>query len=217
MNFFEDPKFILREIKSLVITFLKIEVIFRSLPSLETKQVFMKNFASIIVSSFLILALSAQTIQAQGSNNFKEQFLQHFDRASRVLALAEATPADLYSWRPEEGVFFVEKVYTHIARYNFYYLEESLGIPAPDDVDVDNVESITGKDNVLDILKRSIEHVQNHIGSMPESELLEETEMYGRTVNGQAVLMQLVTHKSEHVGQSIAYARMNGIVPPWSE
>ncbi|NBC65676.1 MAG: hypothetical protein GVY07_08510, partial [Bacteroidetes bacterium] len=87
----------------------------------------MKKYASIAVSLFLIVALSAQTIQAQDSNNFKEQFLQHFDRASRVLALAEAMPADLYSWRPDEGIFSVEEVYTHIARYNYYYLEESLG------------------------------------------------------------------------------------------
>jgi uncharacterized damage-inducible protein DinB len=177
----------------------------------------MKKYASIAVSLFLIVALSAQTIQAQDSNNFKEQFLQHFDRASRVLALAEAMPADLYSWRPDEGIFSVEEVYTHIARYNYYYLEESLGIPAPEDLDVENMESITGKEEVVEILKHSIMHVQEHIGEMPDSNIQAETEMYGRTVNGQAVLMQLVTHKSEHVGQAIAYARMNGIVPPWSE
>lgn len=177
----------------------------------------MKNFVRIVVSSFLIFVLFAQTIQAQNPNNFKKQFLQHFDRASRVPALAEAMPADLYSWRPEEGVFSVEEVYAHIARYNFYYLEESLGIPAPDDVDVDTIESITGKKNVLEILERSIEHVKTHVGEMADSKIMDETEMYGNTVNGQAVLMQLVTHKSEHVGQSIAYARVNGIVPPWSE
>jgi len=177
----------------------------------------MKYFARLVLSLFLILAFSAQTIQAQDSNNFKEQFLQHFDRASRVLALAEAMPADLYSWRPDEGVFSVEEVYTHIARYNFYYLEESLGIPAPNDLDVENMEAITGKEEVVDILKHSIKHVKEHIGEMPDSNIQAETVMYGRTVNGQAVLMQLVTHKSEHVGQAIAYARVNGIMPPWSE
>lgn len=176
----------------------------------------MKNFLRVLLSVF-ILGLTVQTIQAQDSNNFKDQFLQHFDRVSRVLQLAEAMPADLYSWRPEEGVFSVEEVYSHIARYNFYYLEESLGIAAPDDVDLDNVESITGKEEVLEILERSIDHVKTHIGEMPDSKVAAETEMYGNTVNGQAVLMQLVTHKSEHVGQSIAYARVNGIVPPWSE
>lgn len=177
----------------------------------------MKNLASVLLSFVLILVFCLQTIQAQDANNFKDQFLQHFDRASRVLSLAEAMPADLYSWRPMEGVSSVEEVYTHIARYNFYYLEESLDIPAPDDVDLDNVESITGKEEVVEILRRSIEHVKNQIEAMPDSKIEAETELYGNTANGQAVLMQLITHKSEHVGQSIAYARMNEIVPPWSE
>lgn len=179
----------------------------------------MKNLTSIVLSAFFVLlASSLQPVIAQeSSNNFKSQFTGHFDYASRVLSLAEAMPAEKYSWRPEEGVSSVEEVYTHIARYNYYYLENSLGIPAPADVDVDDIESITGKDEVVDILERSIEHVKESIKEMPISKLKEQTEMYGRTVNGQAVLMQLITHMSEHVGQSIAYARINGIVPPWSE
>lgn len=176
----------------------------------------MKRLKSLVFSVLLMFCV-IQPLQAQDANNFKDQFNRHFDYASRVLSLAEAIPADKYSWRPEKEVMSVEEVYTHIARYNYYYLESSLGISAPDDVDVENMESITGKENVVDILKRSIEHVKKAIKEMPDSKLQEETEMYGNTVNGQAVLMQLITHKSEHVGQSIAYARMNGIVPPWSE
>ncbi|MEL7833183.1 DinB family protein [Fodinibius sp. Rm-B-1B1-1] len=176
----------------------------------------MKSITGFALSILAVFCM-VQPLQAQQSNNFKDQFTRHFDYASRVLSLAEAMPAEKYSWQPEEGVFSVERVYTHIARYNFYYLENSLGIPAPDDVDVENIESITGKKNVVDILEHSIKHVKDAIKEMPESKLSEQTEMYGQTVNGQAVLMQLITHKSEHVGQSIAYARMNGIVPPWSE
>jgi uncharacterized damage-inducible protein DinB len=176
----------------------------------------MKKITGAILS-VLIMVCWIQPLQAQESNNFKDQFSRHFDYASRVLSLAEAMPADKYSWRPEEGVMSVEEVYTHIARYNFYYLESSLGILAPKDVDMENLESITGKKNVVAILERSIKHVKAAIKEMPVSKLQEKTEMYGNTVNGQAVLMQLVTHKSEHVGQSIAYARMNGVVPPWSE
>lgn len=111
----------------------------------------------------------------------------------------------------------VEEVYTHIARYNFYYLQNSLGISSPEDVDVVSIESITGKDKVVAILERSINHVKKAVNEMPDSKLSEPARLYGRTVNGQAVLMQLITHKSEHVGQSIAYARMNGVVPPWSK
>ncbi|MGM0546627.1 MAG: DinB family protein [Bacteroidota bacterium] len=176
----------------------------------------MKKITGAILSIFVMLCWM-QPVQAQQSNNFIEQFNDHFDYASRVLSLAEAMPADKYSWRPEDGVMSVEEVYTHIARYNYYYLEENLDIPAPDDVDVENMESITGKENVLKVLEASIDHVKESMNEMDDSKLQEETELYGNTVNGQAVLMQLITHKSEHVGQSIAYARMNGIVPPWSE
>lgn len=178
----------------------------------------MKNLYAILLSFFMILTFFATNVIAQESgNNFKSQFNQHFNYASRVLSLAEAMPAETYSWQPDEGVFTVERVYTHIARYNYYYLEESLGIPAPDDVDVENMESVTGKENVLEILERSIEHVKSNIEAMPDSKLQEPTELYGRTVNGQAVLMQLITHMSEHVGQAISYARMNGVVPPWNQ
>lgn len=166
----------------------------------------------------LVLACCPQIIRAQESgNNFLNQFNRHFDYASRVLSLAKEIPAEKYSWRPSEEVSSVEEVYTHIAYYNFYYLQNSLGIPAPKDVDVEKVESIKGKQKVVNILERSIRHVNKSMKEMPKAKLREKTELYGRTVNGQAVLMQLITHMSEHVGQSIAYGRMNGVVPPWNQ
>lgn len=177
----------------------------------------MKTFPAFITILFLIIACQrAPSQDAAADNNFRDQFSQSFQYASRVLDLAKAMPAETYSWRPEEGVMSVEEVYTHIAHYNFLYLENQLDISSPDDIDLDNVESITGKEEVVAILERSINHVLETVKQMPDSKFSEETELYGRTVNGQAVLLQLVTHKSEHVGQSIAYARMNGIVPPWS-
>jgi len=51
---------------------------------------------------------------------------------------------------------------------------------------------------------------------MPESQLASQTQLYGRNVQQWAVLLQLLAHMNEHLGQSIAYARMNGVVPPWS-
>ena len=177
----------------------------------------MKKLAVAFISVLLLFLASDMDAQAQDSvNNFKKQFDQHFRYASRVLSLAKAMPAESYSWRPEKGVSSVEEVYTHIARYNYYYLQNSLGIPAPENVDVDQIESITGKRQVVDILERSIAHVQSAIKDMPAAKLRQQTELYGREVNGQAVLMQLITHMSEHVGQSIAYARVNGVVPPWN-
>lgn len=178
------------------------------------KKIIALLFSAILVLGFCLSSSNAQ--QPESGNNFIEQFNQHFRYASRVLDLAKAMPAEKYSWRPGEGVMSVEEVYTHIARYNYLYPATSLGIPAPEDINMNEIESITGKENVISILEASINHLSDAIANMPESKLSESTELYGRTVNGQAVLMQLITHMSEHVGQSIAYARMNGVVPPWN-
>lgn len=177
----------------------------------------MKYYTSIL--SIFLLLISCQSSSSQSSatdNNFREQFNRSFQYASRVLELAKAMPEESYDWRPGEGVMSVEEVYTHIAHYNYLYLSKQLDVPVPDDILMEEIESIGGKKKVVAILERSIKHVINAVEKLPDSKLSEETELYGRTVNGQAVLLQLITHKSEHVGQSIAYARMNGIVPPWS-
>lgn len=179
----------------------------------------MKKLTGLLFSILLVFTYCIPSTMAQqtvSGNNFKEQFNRHFQYASRVLELAKAMPADKYSWRPDEDVMSVEEVYTHIARYNYLYPATSLDIPTPADINLDEIESITGKQNVISILEASINHLSNAVDNMPKSKLSESTELYGRTVNGQAVLMQLITHMSEHVGQSIAYARVNGVVPPWN-
>ncbi len=61
-----------------------------------------------------------------------------------------------------------------------------------------------------------MEHVRRVVASMSSKDLEEKTRLYGRDVGQWAVLLQLVTHMNEHLGQSIAYARMNHVVPPWS-
>lgn len=170
--------------------------------------------------ALLIMAMIAtQPLFAQQDdpNNFKEQFMGHFDYASRVLQLAEEMPADNYDWRPMEGVDSVQEVYLHIAQSNFAYLVNNLGMPAPEGVQIDQISSISGKENVVSILEQSVNYVKEHVQEMPSSKINAETKLYGRTTNGQGVLLQLLSHLSEHVGQSIAYARMNEVVPPWNQ
>ena len=177
----------------------------------------MRRYVPSLIALLLVFVITPSAgAQSSEQDNFKQQFLQHFDYASRILSLAKAMPAESYTWQPEEGVYTVAKVYAHIARYNYYYLESSLDIPAPDNVDVENMESLINKEDVVTALEQSIEHVKTSINEMPAEKLDKMTELYGQSVNGQAVLMQLITHYSEHVGQAIAYARMNDVVPPWS-
>ncbi len=164
------------------------------------------------------LLFGGHTALAQSTpKDYRDEFADHFDRSTRKLVLlSEAIPANLYTWSPGEGVMSIARVYTHIARYNYLYLEESLGIKAPPGVDWPNFESITDKAMVTELLGQSIEHVRASVNDMTEADLTRPAMLYGRSVGGWAVLFQLLAHMNEHVGQSIAYARMNDIVPPWS-
>lgn len=147
----------------------------------------------------------------------RDEILGHFQRSSyKISELARVMPADKFSWAPGEGVMQVGEVYMHIARYNFMYLDENLGIAPPNGFDYADIESIRDKEKVREIYEMSVRHVNEQVGALTEAKLDGETELYGRTVQGWAVLLQLVSHMNEHVGQSVSYARMNGIVPPWS-
>ena len=158
-------------------------------------------------------ALSAQS----AATDYRDEFLSHFGRSSmKMTRLAAAMPESVYTWSPGEGVMSVARVYMHIARYNYLYLDGSLGITAPEGVDWRNFESVSDKATIEAALAASIEHVRQHVAAMSEDDLTRMTTLYGREVPGWAVLFQLLSHMNEHVGQSVAYARMNGVVPPWS-
>lgn len=155
------------------------------------------------------------------ATDYRDEFLAHFERSSsKVTQLAEAMPQDLYTWAPGPEVMSVARVYAHIARYNYLYLDGSLGIEPPEGIELarleDEMAARADKAEIRALLDRSIEHVRTHVAAFSEEDLTRATRLYGREVAGWAVLFQLLAHMNEHVGQSVAYARMNGVVPPWS-
>ena len=174
-------------------------------------------------AAFLILALAASytpTLLAQSSPpDFLVEFEQHFDAsAGKVVALATAMPEETYTWRPMEGVASVVRVYMHIARYNYYYPDVALGVSSPMGAEVyDSWEDgVVDKEKAVAILTESMEHVKRVAASMSSKDLEAKTRLYGRDIGQWAVLLQLVAHMNEHLGQSIAYARTHHVVPPWS-
>lgn len=171
----------------------------------------MKKISFLFVSLFLML-LTVFPVQAQ--NEMKSLFDQQFNYASRVAQLAEAMPADTYDWSPDEGVRSVGEVYTHIAQANYMMLG-AFGIEPP--VDVQSIGSLTDKDEIVAALNESNEFVLSAVADLSNEQLSDTYELFGRTLNGEGVLVFILNHTSEHVGQSIAYARSNGVTPPWSE
>jgi len=171
----------------------------------------MKNLSVLFISIMLVLLL---TVPMQAQDEMKALFDGQFNYASRVVQLAEAMPADTYDWSPDEDVRSVGEVFTHIAQANYMILG-SFGINAP--VDVESIGSLTDKGEIVEALRESNEFVLDSVANLTDQQLTDSYELFGRSLNGEGILVFMLNHTSEHVGQSIAYARMNDVTPPWNE
>ncbi|WP_339841744.1 DinB family protein [uncultured Maribacter sp.] len=134
---------------------------------------------------------------------------------SQVIQLAEAFPEDKYDWRPTEGVNSVAEALLHVAGGN-YFLASKLGFAPPEDVDVMALGKITGKENIIAALKKSNQFVLDKITKVEDGTLNEEVDFGFMKSNKLGGLLAIMEHNGEHKGQLIAYARSNGVVPPWS-
>jgi len=136
--------------------------------------------------------------------------------SSQLIALAEATPEEKFSWRPAPGVRSTSEVYMHIAIANFYLLSVT-GPKMPADMKEGMEKSFTSKAEVISWLKRSLEAVkQAHLAATPQ-DLQKKVHIYDRDTNADGMYLRIIIHANEHMGQLIAYARMTGVVPPWSK
>jgi uncharacterized damage-inducible protein DinB len=135
----------------------------------------------------------------------------------QLIALAEAFPADKYSWRPASGVRSVSEVFMHIALANFYLLSVT-GPKMPSDIQSADMEkTVTSKPDVIAFLKRSLDAVKTARAQLKPGDLERKVKIEGKTVTVDGMYLRIIVHDNEHMGQLVAYARMNGIVPPWSE
>jgi uncharacterized damage-inducible protein DinB len=131
--------------------------------------------------------------------------------------LAEAIPAGKYNWRPAEGVRSFAELFLHVsaANYNLYKL---VGTPPPVGLDLKGLEkSTTDKTKVTATLKDSFAHARKAISDMPDADLDKSVDWFGGKNTERGILLFIVRHAAEHLGQSIAYARVIGVVPPWSD
>ncbi|HEX7679962.1 MAG TPA: DinB family protein [Thermoanaerobaculia bacterium] len=135
------------------------------------------------------------------------------DVQKKIVSLALAMPADKYSWRPVRGVRSVSEVYMHIAGGN-YTLVSFVGDKPM--LDTRSFERITEKLRVVKELRRSFDFLRETIVNTSDADLDKPIRMFGNDNTERAAFMMALNHLHEHLGQSVAYARMNGVVPPWS-
>jgi uncharacterized damage-inducible protein DinB len=166
---------------------------------------------------FLVLLFNARTLSAQTA---PEGIWQGYDGewrhvSQQLVALAEATPEEKFSWRPAPGVRSTNEVYMHIVTANFYLLSVT-GRKMPADLKEGMEEQVTSKGEVIAWLKRSLDAVKEaHLAQTPK-DLQRRVHIADRDATVDGIYLRILIHANEHMGQLIAYARMTGVVPPWS-
>ncbi|HYL86669.1 MAG TPA: DinB family protein [Candidatus Angelobacter sp.] len=152
------------------------------------------------------------------TSGYRAEFLEDLAYyEQRYTRLAEAMPAEKYSWHPGEGVRSVGDVYVHIVGAN-YGVARVLGTPFPAGVDPKAIlASANDKPKVLQELKESFAHLRGAILALSDADADKPQKMFNRQTTLRGSLMMIDRHWGEHLGQSIAYARVNGVVPPWTE
>lgn len=168
------------------------------------------------LSSLPALAHDHQEQAAAGGSVRDEILAQIADAEKKLTALAEAIPADKYGWRPAEKIRSVGEVFMHVAGGN-YFLPTFWGVKPPEGIKPREFEaSGSDKAKVLATMKTSFEHLRNAVKSAPEADLGKAIKLFGEDATQRQAMMVAANHAHEHLGQSIAYARMNGVAPPWS-
>ena len=166
----------------------------------------------------LLIGFAARPLPAQSA---PEGLWQGYDGewrhvSSQLLALAEATPQEKFAWRPAPSVRSTSEVYMHIAIANFGLLDVT-GPKMPVDLKESMEKSVTSKAEVINWLKRSLDAVkQAHLAVTPK-DLERKVHIYDRDATVDGMYLRIIVHANEHMGQLIAYARMSGVVPPWSK
>ena len=171
----------------------------------------------VMAAVVAVLELTAGTAQAQDrlAGLWQGYDAEWSHTSSQLIALAEATPREKFAWRPSAGVRSTSEVYMHIVMANFWLLSIT-GPKMPPDLKEDAEKTVTTKPEVIAWLKRSLDAVKEaHLKETPE-QLARRVEIEGRQSNVDWIYLRLIIHANEHMGQLVAYARITGVVPPWS-
>jgi uncharacterized damage-inducible protein DinB len=176
----------------------------------------------LMASGALAVQLQAQVNPYQdgtpGVKGYRSEVLAEvMIQEDKFVRLAEAIPAEKYTWRPAPDVRSFAEVFLHVSAANFN-LYKLVGTPPPAGLDIKSLEkSATDKTKVIATLKDSFAHARKAITSMPDADLDKSLDWFGGKNTERGILLFITRHAAEHLGQSIAYARVIGVVPPWTE
>jgi uncharacterized damage-inducible protein DinB len=142
----------------------------------------------------------------------------------KLMSLADAIPDESFDWRPAEGVRSVNEVMVHVAADN-WFLPTIAGVAAPAETgikagDYPSVQAYEArkmsKAEAMEATRVSFAHLRTAMEAADDAALARKMNVFGNEMSGTDLWVITATHLHEHLGQLIAYARSNGVVPPWS-
>jgi hypothetical protein len=177
----------------------------------------------------LAVAATAGVAAAQSVPNredaleVRKQFVSDLDTLQKkFLALAEAIPAEKYAWRPAPGVRSIGEAFMHVASEFYVYAPMAYGgarspvIPRGQD-SFKNFEAKSTKPDVLKHLNEGFAYTKQTIGALDAAAITGKQKLFGGDHTIIETSFAMTDDLHEHLGQLIAYARMNGVTPPWSK
>lgn len=179
--------------------------------------------AAVILGSMALVTLStparAQNPGPESAAAAKAAFLADLEAMRpKFVGLAEAFPPDKYSWRPMDGVRSVAEVLMLIASEGYGFAPTALGgTPAMAREEMGKLRTITDKAQVIDHLNKGFAHAKMQLEKIDPATLVAKRKVFGQDRTTAESVLFVAGDMHEHLGQLIAYARMNRIVPPWSK
>jgi len=180
---------------------------------------------SLLYASAICVSLVAAgtAVRADDATGFRADLLGQVEYVQKqVLDLENAIPDAKFTWRPNKEVRSISEVYSHIAFSN-YMLLKIAGVALPEGVMITSFDeekkwetSSTDKKVIHEQLVKSFDFAKSSIRTMSDASLENKVEFFGQKMSVRGLLLIINSHIHEHLGQSIAYARMQGVVPPWT-
>jgi uncharacterized damage-inducible protein DinB len=195
----------------------------------------MKKTTFCILAFLLLGALSSQAApgnpakHAQQAATSEDKTAPSYDMKAQAaldlqqlqkkyVDLAQALPAEKFTWRPEAGVRSVSELFLHVAGANYNFPPMMTGTAPAAGYNKEGFEkSTTDKTKVIEQLNKSFAYAIASVQNMSNADFAKPEKKLGPEANDGDVIYLMVMHNHEHLGQSIAYARMNGVTPPWTE
>ena len=174
--------------------------------------------ASLALVGSAAPAVAQDALTAESAAVVKAAYLADLEvMREKFLGLAEAFPQDTYTWRPMEGVRSVSEVLMLIAGEGYGLAPTALGAEAAMSRDESRgLSSVTDKAQVIDHLTKGFAHAREQIEALDSASLTASRTLFGQERSTPGVILFIAGDMHEHLGQLIAYARTNMIVPPWS-